>query len=112
MAHNLKVKTYSNREQPTQPAKNPDFEGQHEGEEVTLVFRQHPVVMRKALLKGLIVLLIALVPLYLWTSTSLVGNNDFYIWSLRLLEVVGLGVLVFWLLAWIKERLALPSQHS
>ena len=39
------------------------FAGQHEGEEVELVFHQHPLVMRKALIMGLLVIMLAVVPL-------------------------------------------------
>src|SRR6266576_3386736 len=35
-----------------------EFPGQHEGEKVQLVFRQHPLVMRKALILGLLVIVL------------------------------------------------------
>lgn len=43
--------------------KEQDFPGQHEGEEVVLLFRQHPVVMRKTLIGGLLAILLAVLPL-------------------------------------------------
>jgi hypothetical protein len=39
------------------------FPGQHDGEEVAFVFRQHPLVMRKALIVGLLVIVLAVLPL-------------------------------------------------
>jgi hypothetical protein len=39
------------------------FPGRHEGEHVELLFRRHPLVMRKALILGLLVILVAVVPL-------------------------------------------------
>lgn len=50
----------------TKAKKKSSFAGQHENEVVQLVFRQHPIVMRKALLVGLIIILIAIGPLYFW----------------------------------------------
>ncbi len=38
------------------------FPGQHDGEEVRMVFRQHPLVMRKALIGGLLLVLVAVLP--------------------------------------------------
>jgi uncharacterized membrane protein YdbT with pleckstrin-like domain len=40
-----------------------EFSGQHEDEEVDLVFHQHPIVMRKALLLGLIIWTVSALPL-------------------------------------------------
>jgi hypothetical protein len=39
------------------------FPGQHEGEVVDFVFHQHPLVMRKALIGGLLVIVVAVLPL-------------------------------------------------
>lgn len=39
------------------------FPGQHEGEVVQFIFRQHPLVMRKALIGGLLVIVVAVLPL-------------------------------------------------
>jgi len=44
----------------------PEFEGQHPGEKVQKVFHQHPIVMRKALLLGLVLLMLSAVPLAIW----------------------------------------------
>ena len=40
----------------------PSFPGQHEGEEVVFVFHQHPLVMRAALIIGLLIILVSLMP--------------------------------------------------
>jgi hypothetical protein len=44
-------------------AKNALFPGQHEGETIVFFFRQHPMVMRKALIVGLLIILFAVLPL-------------------------------------------------
>jgi len=76
-------------------SKQPDkqFPGQHEGEEVELLFRQHPLVMRKALVLGLLAILVAVLPLdfpQVYESAALSG---FFI-------KVALGVPVVVLAAW------------
>lgn len=38
------------------------FPGQHDDEPILLVFRQHPLVMRKALIYGLLAILVAILP--------------------------------------------------
>lgn len=60
--HGFKTPTYVNRPEPTQPADDPQFEGQHQGEEVRLMFRHHPVVMRHGLIYSFIPLLIGVLP--------------------------------------------------
>jgi uncharacterized membrane protein YdbT with pleckstrin-like domain len=47
----------------TQPQTEKQFPGQHEGEEVQLLFRQHPLVMRKPFIIGLFVILFGVLPL-------------------------------------------------
>ena len=73
------------------------FPGQHDGEVVEMVFRQHPLVMRKALILGLLAILVAVLPLdfpqiysvewlssfftkLLWISLVLVVAGWFYRW--------------------------------
>jgi hypothetical protein len=58
------------------PAKDPIFPGQHEGEEVQFTYRQHPAVMRKGLIVGLVLILVGVAPLdlpiiyqYPWLSS-------------------------------------------
>lgn len=45
------------------PRKVKDFPGQHDDEVVELVFHQHPLVMRKALIMGLLIIVVAVLPL-------------------------------------------------
>lgn len=45
------------------PSGGKQFPGQHEGEIVQFFFRQHPLVMRKALIIGLLVVMFAILPL-------------------------------------------------
>lgn len=47
-------------------AKHSNFPGQHEGEVVQLVFHQHPIVMRKALIYGLLLILLSVLPPLFW----------------------------------------------
>jgi signal transduction histidine kinase len=46
------------------------FPGQHEGEEVLMVFNQHPLVMRKALIIGMVIILLGTVPLLAWPLSN------------------------------------------
>jgi Bacterial PH domain len=46
-----------------EPAAGQQFPGQHEGETVELLFRQHPLVMRKELIIGLLLILVGVLPL-------------------------------------------------
>jgi hypothetical protein len=76
------------------------FEGQLEGEEVLLVFRRHPVVMRKGLILMAVTLLIgALIGFFL--SNSATTLNEFYS---KFLIPVGIGFsfgLIFLMYYWI-----------
>lgn len=68
------------------------FEDQFDDEEVLLVFRKHPVVMRRGLIFGMLAILLGTVPsLFLLTITS---------YFLGLLGGVVLGLLIF-LPSWI-----------
>lgn len=70
------------------------FADQLDGEEVLLVFRKHPVVMRKGLIFGMLALLIG--PLYTLALTYLRPNNmpsiGFFFESLLVSAVIGLIV--------------------
>lgn len=83
-------------------SKNPkattSFPGQHDDEEVLLVFRQHPMVMRKPLIFGLGAVVLAVVPFdfpqvyaYPWLTSILT----------EILIGVPLLVLVWWFIAWV-----------
>jgi hypothetical protein len=69
------------------------FPGQHDGEPVVLVFRQHPLVMRKALILGLVAILIAVLPLDFPQVYSVE-------WLSALVIKIMWGVIIFVFLAW------------
>ncbi len=75
-----------------------EFPGQHEGETVSFVFRQHPVVLRKQIIYGLIVMLLAIVPLDFpqsYSSPLLEGI------SFKVLIIVPLLVFLYWFHRWV-----------
>jgi hypothetical protein len=74
------------------------FPGQHEDEVVDFVFRQHPLVMRKALIVGLLVIVVAVLPfdfpqIYSWGGLAQV---IFY----AMLSTFGI-VLFVWFYRWV-----------
>jgi hypothetical protein len=74
------------------------FPGQHDGEEVEMLFRQHPLVMRKALVLGLLAVLLAVLPLdfpQVYSSDSL---SSFF---LRVALAIPLLVFAAWFYRWI-----------
>ncbi len=70
-----------------------EFPGQHEGEIVQLVFRQHPLVMRKALIVGLLVIVVAVLPLDFQQIYTVE-------WLPAVLMKVMWGIVVLVVLAW------------
>jgi uncharacterized membrane protein YdbT with pleckstrin-like domain len=74
------------------------FPGQHEGEEVEFLFRQHPLVMRKALIIGLLVILVGVLPLDFPQVYSSDKLSSFFI---KLSLIVPLVVLAAWFYRWI-----------
>jgi hypothetical protein len=75
-----------------------EFPGQLDGEVVKLVFRQHPLVMRKTLILGLLIITLGVLPLdfpQIYTNSALAG----FFTKLALgLPVV---VLVAWFYRWV-----------
>ncbi len=74
------------------------FPGQHEGEEVQLLFRQHPLVMRKALILGLLAIVVGVLPLdfpQVYSSDAMTG-----LFVKFTLGVTGV-VLAVWFFRWI-----------
>lgn len=71
------------------------FPGQQPSEDVLLVFHQHPLVMRKALIVGLIAILIAIIPL------DFIFTGWFYHLFVKLAIIIPLLVLVYWLYHYI-----------
>ena len=49
-------------------AKSYSFDGQHDDEEIILMFRRHPVVMRKGLIGLLIMVVVGLLPVTIWPT--------------------------------------------
>lgn len=64
------------------------FPGQHEGEIVELVFRRYPIVLRKTILLGLMIILIGILPLWRWPLSN---------WTLKTALIVAILVLAYWL---------------
>jgi hypothetical protein len=68
------------------------FPGQHEGETVQLVFRQHPMVMRKQLIIGMLLILAGTVPLLIWPLAD---------WALKVAILTPLFAMAYWFYYWI-----------
>lgn len=75
-------------------AKNTTFPGQHEDEKVLLVFHQHPLVMRKQLVIGLLLILLSVMPLLRveWVLNSVLQKIPFIVFAI---------VLVYWFHRWV-----------
>lgn len=66
------------------------------------MFRQHPIVMRLALVFGLFGIVLGMMPLLLWsTIPALLTNNAFYDWSFKIAVFVFLVVLAYWFYRWV-----------
>ncbi len=68
------------------------FPGQHEGEQVQLVFRQHPMVMRKALIAGMLGMLFGVFPLLFWPLSPL---------AMQIALGAPLAVVAYWFRPWV-----------
>lgn len=81
-------------------SKHPEhqFPGQHDGEEVQLVFHQHPLVMRKTLVIGLLVIVVAVLPL---DFPQVYANDAVAAFFLNALWVVLAGVFFAWFYRWV-----------
>lgn len=74
------------------------FPGQHEGETVKLVFNQHPLVMRKALIVGLLAIVLGVFPLdfpQVYASDTISGI------FLKIALGVPLLVFAYWFWRWV-----------
>lgn len=69
-----------------------EFPGQHPGEEVQIVFRQHPVVLRRQLIYGMLAMLVGVVPLLLFPLSDLAFN---------ILLITPVLVLAYWFYYWM-----------
>jgi hypothetical protein len=76
----------------------PAFPGQHDGEDVRMLFRQHPLVMRKALIVGLLAILVAVTPLAFpmaWDDPAVSGL------LLKIAFITPGIVLLIWVYRWL-----------
>jgi uncharacterized membrane protein YdbT with pleckstrin-like domain len=80
----------------TGPAKA--FPGQHDDEDVLLVFRQHPLVMRKELIYGLLAIMIVIIP---FDFAFTLAHPALESIASKILVIVPLIVLVVWLYTWV-----------
>ena len=79
-------------------ARNNTFPGQHDDEPILMVFRQHPLVMRKALIYGLLAILVAILPFdfpYVYEHATL---NAILV---KVVLIVPVLVLLGWFHAWV-----------
>jgi len=72
-----------------------EFPGQHPDENVVLVFRQHPVVMRKPLLFGLAAIALSILPL------DVIFSGPLYPTLVKLPLVALLLVAIYWFYHWL-----------
>ncbi|HSX02357.1 MAG TPA: PH domain-containing protein [Candidatus Saccharimonadia bacterium] len=80
------------------PNQQAQFPGQLNGEAAVLMFRQHPLVMRKALLFGLLAVTLGVLPLdfvQIYESPAVAG------FFTKLALIVPLLVLVVWFYRWV-----------
>lgn len=71
---------------------NLEFPGQDPDETVVLVFRQHPVVLRKQLIYGMLAILAGLGPLMLWPLSNT---------ALKISLILPVLVLLYWFYHWV-----------
>jgi uncharacterized membrane protein YdbT with pleckstrin-like domain len=69
-----------------------EFPGQHPGETVELVFRQHPVVMRRQLIYGMLAILVGLVPLMLFPLSNI---------ALQIFLATPVLIFLYWFFHWV-----------
>lgn len=89
------------------------FPGQHDHEEVLLVFRHHLMSMRKEIVISMFVILIALIPAAIWPSSTL---------ALQFMGILSLLAVLYFFWAWVgwyysvyiatSERIIEVKQHG
>jgi uncharacterized membrane protein YdbT with pleckstrin-like domain len=82
----------------SQKQESKQFPGQHDDEEIAFLFRQHPLVMRKFLIFGLLVILVAILPLDFPQVYSSDSMTHFFV---RVALFVPIAVLIVWVYRWI-----------
>jgi hypothetical protein len=81
------------------PMTEKEFPGQHEGETVEMLFRQHPLVMRKALVLGLLAITLAVLPLDFEVVYTWPGVVGWLYWLAFGMPVV---VILAWAYRWME----------
>jgi hypothetical protein len=74
------------------------FPGQHEDENVDFLFRQHPLVMRKALIIGLLIILVAVLPL---DFPAVYSSDQLSSFCIKIALITPILVLLVWVYRWI-----------
>src|SRR6266576_3826789 len=82
---------------PASTAKGSVFPGQHEGEEIFFFFRQHPLIMRKSLILGLLLILVVILPLDFPFVYNYPGIASIIVKIALITTVV---VMVYWFYRW------------
>jgi len=82
-----------------------EFDGQHDDEEVLMVFRRHPVVMRKGLLILLILVALGALP------SLFVPENIAYLWYMALGFGIGLVVFFWYWMGWFYSLFIVTDQR-
>ncbi len=72
-----------------------EFPGQHPGETVLSVFRQHPVVLRKQLFLGMFALIIAILPM------DVIFSGPIYPYLVKFFAITAVAVVIYWFYYWI-----------
>jgi uncharacterized membrane protein YdbT with pleckstrin-like domain len=72
-----------------------EFPGQHAGEGVVLVFRQHPVVLRRPLIYGLLAIVVSILPL------DVIYSGPLYASLVKLPALVFGLVMLYWFYHWV-----------
>ena len=95
------------------------FPGQRPGEAAELVFHQHPLVMRKQLIIGLLAIVLAILPL---DFPQVYADPNVTTWCIRGAGIVLVGVLFYWFHRWVgwyytvyivtNERILEIKQHG
>lgn len=68
------------------------FPGQHKGETVEVVFHQHPLVMRKALIIGMLLILVGVLPPLFWPLAH---------WAWNPLFIILVIIAFYWFYNWV-----------
>ncbi len=82
-----------------------NFDGQHEDEAIDLVFRQHPIVMRRSMIYGLLALTAGMVPFLVWPF------QEWSRWVMLAGAIVGLLIFSYRLISWYFSVYIITSER-